>query len=153
MEMREHDQHILHAAKVIANSNHVHEADMAAALVTDGFTPTTAEKLVALVPLAFGRIAIGHMFRVEFPTHVVVGHPDGVRVDLCDEPIFRRALAIAATMIHNGPRELFEPARDMSAEMVLINRALAAGQKDLNGSVFAEPIIMNLTVEEWRLPG
>jgi len=36
--------------------------------------------------------------------------------DLRKEPLFLEALRIATTMIHSGPRELFQPAATYSAE-------------------------------------
>ena len=148
-----HDDLILRVLQVLASSPDSAEDEVVAALVADGVGRVRAEKLAALVPLAFGRVLIAHMASVSFSTHALVGHPSGERVDLRSEPLFLRALEIATRLFHEGPRHLFQPAATMSAELQAVNNALNSGVKDLSGSTFADPILMRLTAKEWRDDG
>ena len=87
---------------------------------------------------------------MSFSTHALVGHPNGERIDLRREAIFVRALEMATTMVHDGPRHLFAPAATLSAELQAVNNALNAGVKDLAGATFSEPIFLRLTAADWR---
>ncbi|MBI4914587.1 MAG: hypothetical protein HY825_01955 [Acidobacteria bacterium] len=127
------------------------EADIVEMLQTQGITYLLAEKLVALVPLAFGRVLLSHM--PEHPTFsktAVLEAEDGtlVPVDLQTEPIFRRAVELATEMYHRGPRELFGPAATASAELSAANHLLHSGAT-LRGVAFTEPRFLRVSFEDW----
>jgi hypothetical protein len=127
------------------------EDDVVASLVAVGMSRLQAEKLVALVPLAFGRVLISHMEELEFATDAVLQAADGSSrsVDLRNEPIFARALEMAAEMYHRGANELFGPAAISSGELLAVNKALNSGAT-LAGAKFSEPRFLRVTFEEWR---
>ena len=115
-----------------------------------GVSHAQAEKLVALVPLAFGRVLLGHLGLTGgsdvfcLPT----GTGDYVERSLREEPIFLRAVELAAQMAHEGPRDLFQGAATWSAEFHAANKALSAG-KDLSFGTLSVPCFLRLTAAEW----
>jgi hypothetical protein len=119
-------------------------------LISSGIPFVEAEKLVALVPLAFGRILIFHMGRVTFSQNAILETTRGMArpIDLRLEPIFTHALKLAGAIYHQGPRELFASTASSSAEVGCVNELLhsGGGVEDL---VFTEPRFLRLTYEQW----
>lgn len=126
------------------------EEQLVETLVARGTSSQTAEKLVALVPLAFGRILISHMGKATFPNEAVLETKRGMAksIDLRREPIFTHALELGTTMYHQGPRHLFAPAASASAEVGCINQLLNDGGT-IDGVGFSAPRFLRLTYEEW----
>jgi len=69
-----------------------------------GFLSDDAHRLVALLPLAFGRATLQQMGFAHFRDDASVHHPDGTTsyIRLSDQPIFQAALQIAAASAHHG---------------------------------------------------
>lgn len=148
-----YDHLILRVLQILAASPDAAEDGVVASLVAEGVGRVRAEKLAALVPLAFGRALIAHMADVKFSMFAVVGHPNGERISLGLESMFTRAVEIATIMVHDGPRHLFEPAAVMSAEVQAINLALRSGVKEFKGAHLSDPVFMRLSARDWRDDG
>ena len=125
------------------------EDEIALRLRDDGIAQLAAEKLLVLIPLAFGRILISHIAPVQQSHDFrVLRNGEPVTLQLRDEPFFAEALKVAAEMYHSGPRGLFEPAALMSAELGAVNKALDAGE-DINGATLAPPTLHRLDFDAW----
>ena len=143
------EQLILTALEVIADSANESEGDMLSALSKRDVEDATAQTLVTLVPLAFGRVLIAHIANIEMSSEFDV-MVDGsvVTRTLNSEPIFVEALRLAAAMYHSGPQELFEPAATFSAELGAVNKALSAGE-DLNRASLRRPVFWGFDATGW----
>lgn len=145
-----HQELVLRTLEAYANTAPGSEDDIVNRLCSSGVPRVVAERLIALVPLAFGRVLISHMAKVEFPTTVVLEARDGSQrsCDLSKDRLFASALEIAVVMYHDGPRHLFQAAAIASAELSAVNQALNAGSK-LEGARFREPSFRRLLFEDW----
>jgi hypothetical protein len=143
------DAHIKRCLEVFSRDKRS-EDDIVQDLIVSGVSAVEAEKLVALVPLAFGRILIAHMGSANFSQSAILETARGLPrpVDLRREPIFMRALKLAGTMFHEGPRELFAPTATSSAEVDCVNKLLHGGSR-IEDLVFTEPRFLRLTYEQW----
>lgn len=126
------------------------------ALCSSGVERLESERLVALVPLAFGRDLISHMGEFDFPKSAILTARDG-SLKLCDlaaDALYRCAVEEAASMFHQGPRHLFQPAASASAEVQVLNQFLdSKADADLAGIRFIEPQFLRVTYEEWTRSG
>jgi hypothetical protein len=137
------------ALEVIADPMNRDEEDMIEELVSRGIDHRTANRLIALVPLAFGRVLITHIARVGFSADFVAktGERESVR-PLKEEPIYVEARLVATAMFHEGPRKLFEPAATFSAELNAVNQALAHGDT-LEGATLRPPVLTGFSEAGW----
>ena len=144
---------VIRTLAAYASSAWESEDDIVRDLCSAGVARLLAERLVALVPLAFGRVLISHMEEVHFPTSAVLTTRDGSlkSCDLGTERIFVSALEIATAMFHEGPRHLFQGAASASAEVAVVNQLLNSGGT-LAGVRFMEPRFLRLSFEEWTSP-
>jgi hypothetical protein len=87
------------ALETIARPELTFDDDVVQDLIRAGLHRVTAEKLVALVPLAFGRILLAKMGTCHFPDTFVLYTEDNstVAMPLHDERIFECATEIAIT--------------------------------------------------------
>src|SRR4051812_22490414 len=144
-----HDEDVLRTLRAYADDK-LTEDGIVEALVAGGASRVLAEKLNVLVPLAFGRVLISHVEKVEFRTTAFLFCRDGSTraYDLSSDEVFQCALQTATTMYHEGPRELFQPAAARSHEVNAVNNALKAGA-ELSGARFSEPHFFRISYEEW----
>ena len=144
-----HARLVYFALEVIADSADASEEEIVAALIRRGADTRSANRVVAMVPLAFGRVLISHIAPIAMSTEFIVKSGDTETIlSLKREPLFVEALTIAARMMHEGPRRLFEPASRMSAELDAVNQALEAGAS-LEGASLRRPVITGFTGAEW----
>ena len=107
------------------------EAEVAAALFADGMTLLEAYKVVALVPLAFGRVML-RKFPIQFsPLAMMQDSPSSAprKVILADDPIFAEATRFAEQAYkqgtHGGAR--FGAVVSRSAEVGALGEAFGDG--------------------------
>lgn len=136
-----------------ASSVHESDEDIVSELCATGVSRLLAERLVALVPLAFGRVLLAHLEPMEFPMSAVLMTQDGSpkSCDLTTDQTFISALELATTMFHEGPRDLFQAAATVSAEVAAASELLHSGAT-LAGVRFTEPMFLRLSYEEWTSP-
>ncbi|HVR95108.1 MAG TPA: hypothetical protein VMW27_00735 [Thermoanaerobaculia bacterium] len=109
------------------------DPEMVEALRDAGFPTQEAERLVGLLPLAFGRAALQRFGIMYFPNDARVRHPDGSTTEilLSDQPIYKAALQLAAEM-QESPAAAALAAR--SVEVMLLAPSIQAGQAiDIRG--------------------
>ena len=145
-----HQELVRRTLEVYASSAYESEDEVVGGLCSAGVARLMAERLVALVPLAFGRVLVSHMEKVEFSTSAILTARDGSSrsCDLRTDRIFLSALEIATAMYHEGPRHLFQAAASASAEVAAVNQLLDSGGT-LAGGRFTEPRFLRLSFEEW----
>jgi len=102
-------------------------------LIARGLPGREAEKVVALAPLAFGRVLLKGL-SIRFADTLLVHHPgtkDAVEVRLDQEPIFVNAMRLAEEAYQYGTmgREGFGAVAFLSPEVDAVNQALNAGSK------------------------
>jgi hypothetical protein len=146
----EADLDIQRALSALASDSSSSDESVVRDLESQGVSHARAEKLVALVPLAFGRVLLGHLGQRDDSDVFCLpnGRGDYVERSLRKEPIFLRALELAAKMAHEGPRDLFEAAATWSAEFHAAHKALLAG-KNLALGTLSAPCFLRLTAAEW----
>lgn len=109
------------------------DPELVEALRQQGFESQDAERLVALLPIAFGRATLQRHGIKHFRDEALVRHLDGSTTEilLSDQPIYTAALQVA-TEAQEGPAGVALAAR--SVEMRLLAPALRAGQAiDIRG--------------------
>lgn len=148
-----HKELVTRTLAAYANSAYESEDDIVSDLCSAGVARLLAERLVALVPLAFGRVLIAHIEEVHFAMSAVLTTRDGSlkSCDLGTDKIYQSALEIATVMFHEGPRHLFQAAATASAEVAVVNQLLNSGGT-LVGLRFTEPMFLRLSFEEWTSP-
>ena len=143
------EQLVLAALEVIADPRNLREDDFVTALTERGIDLQPATRLAFLVPLAFGRVLISHLAQLELSTEFLIKESTTETVrPLQGEPLFIEALRIATRMYHSGPRDLFEPAALMSAEVGAVNKVLNSGAT-LDGGSLARPIFWGTEGVGW----
>ena len=148
-----HEELVTRTLVAYANPANESEDDVVNDLCSIGVARLLAERLIVLVPLAFGRVLIAHMEEVHFEMSAVLTALDGTSksCDLRTDGLFVTALEIATAMFHEGPRHLFQAAATVSAEVAVVNKMLHAGAP-LAGARFMEPRFLRLSFEEWTSP-
>lgn len=103
------------------------DPELVVVLERAGLDPADAQRLVALLPLAFGRVALERFGIVGLPRDAWVGHPDGgsSEIRLTDQPLYRPALAAAAAA--RGTPE-FDALAGRSVEVMVLAPAIRAGE-------------------------
>ncbi|MBI5536840.1 MAG: hypothetical protein HY898_29230 [Deltaproteobacteria bacterium] len=120
------------ALATMAQWSTTNEDRMRAALVARGASASHAEKLVCLVPLAFGRPILARLGVSYSDTAVVIRRGDQEStISLLDEPIYVEALRLAQSCGQCGGVDptLFRQISVLSAEIDAVNNALSAGVK------------------------
>ncbi len=107
-----------------------------------------ATRAIDCIPEAFGAVLVEQMGNIGLPTHFKARSRRGVwcEFSLSDEPIFGEALTVAASLYHNGPRELFAPVALQSSMVNTVNQALHAGQS-LEGASFSSICFLGVSAE------
>lgn len=144
---------VIQTLEAYASSEYDSEDDIVRGLCSAGVARLLAERMLVLVPLAFGRVLLSHLEEMEFSMSAILTANDGSlkSIDLRTDEIFRSALEMATLMFHEGPRHLFQAAANASAEVAVVNKMLYAGVK-LAGLRFTEPRFLRLSFEEWTSP-
>jgi len=145
-----HHELVTRTLEAYAGSAYESEEEIVGGLCSAGVARLVAERLVALVPLAFGRVLVSHMEKLEFSTSAILTARDGSpqSCDLRTDGLFLSALEIATAMYHEGPRHLFQAAASASAEVAAVNQLLNSGGT-LAGVRFKEPRFLRLSFEDW----
>jgi len=120
-------------------------------LMLHGSTGSQARRLVALVPLAFGRLFLTGK-NITFPDRAVLSNPktlDRAEVLLMDDPVFREALRIAKESLQRDTitTEDFAAVARRSAEVKTIIGAQITASRNLENTVL-QPSIIHLSDEE-----
>ena len=102
-------------------------------LVARGMPRSQAEKVTALVPLAFGRVLMKSL-PIRFPSEAIVHDPQtgtNALVRLDDEPLFAEARSAAEAAYSHGvmTRDQFAAVALRSPEVAAVNQALQAGAR------------------------
>lgn len=102
-----------------------------------GYKTDLAERFVAFMPLAFGRVVINKIGSVSFTSSYKVKEQNR-EFSLEEEPIYCLAYKLAFESYENGilEREVFSAIATRSAELDSVNKALNAGE-DINGAKFS----------------
>lgn len=118
--------------------------------------PTTARRLVDVVPEAFGLLLIAHI-----PACAEVAMPDGFQAQAADgrwhvfpwerEPLFALAAQAAARMFHEGPRARFQAIATRGSMIAAVDNALNQ-ETDLAGSTLGAPAFIGLPAELYLDP-
>ncbi|HEY6020953.1 MAG TPA: hypothetical protein VIY48_13940 [Candidatus Paceibacterota bacterium] len=96
--------------------------------------------MVAFLPIAFGRVVIAHIGKINFTTRYRI-QETGHSCSFSEEPIFIEAIKIATESYHTGlvPRELFSAVALRSAELDAVNKALNNGDV-IDGASFNDVV-------------
>jgi len=102
-----------------------------------GYKIDLAERFVAFMPLAFGRVVISKIGDVSFTSNYKVKEQNQ-EFALNEEPIYCLAYKLAIESYEKGiiEREIFSAIATRSAELNSVNKALNAGE-DINGAKFS----------------
>lgn len=117
------------------------DKELIEAVEKNGFETEEAERYVALMPVAFGRVVINQIAKITFSTKYKTDQWSD-EFNLTDEPIFMLASELAEKCYKEGvlEKELFSDIATRSAELSAVNKALNA-EEDLNGGKFA-PVLL-----------
>lgn len=121
------------------------------ALVTDDMT---ARRLIDWIPEAFGIVLVSHISnKIILPKTFSAKSTAGKWVELPfeTEPIFVTALQIAQTMIHDGPKEVFQNVSLRSSMTNTVNNALNSGVS-LDGACMSGPALIGIPAEVYPSP-
>lgn len=127
---------LIQVAQYFVGKTGMDDGDLVDLLHGNGLAREESERLVAFLPIAFGRVVIAHIGKVSFTTDYRVKET-GKTYSLSDEPIFVEALKLAAEGYHSGlfSRESFTAVALRSPELDAVNKALNDGT-DINGASF-----------------
>jgi hypothetical protein len=106
-----------------------------------GYKKELAERFVAFLPIAFGRIVIAQIADVSFTLNYKVKETSN-EYSLTNEPIYNLAHDLAVESYEKGriTREVYSAIALRSAELVAVNKALNAGE-DINGANFSTIVL------------
>ena len=112
------------------------ETGLIAELEKRGLTKYDAERLVAFLPIAFGRYLIAKKVYVNNADQVLI-HETGQACALSSEPVYRAAVEIAESNQAGPimPNDLFEEIAFRSAEVIAVAQAMEQGV-NLHGATF-----------------
>ncbi len=102
-----------------------------------GYKTDVAERFVAFMPIAFGRVVINKIGNVTFTSSYKVDEQNG-EFSLVEEPIYRLAYELATESYDKGvlEREVFSAIATRSAELNAVSKALNSGE-DINDATFS----------------
>jgi hypothetical protein len=111
--------------------------------------PATVNRLLDIIPEAFGLVLISHMqeaVEVTLPTTFFAkgDNDDWVEISMDREPIFFAAITKAQKIYHSGPRLIFQNNSSRSALLSAFSNALAA-KTSLSGAELAGPAFAELS--------
>ena len=117
---------------------HAEDEDLITRLEEAGISSDDARRLVALLPVAFGRAILQQRGMAYFRDDVLVGHPGGKNstIQLSDQPIYVAGVRVGVVSLHHGtptPKAL-----DMLARRSVELRLLLGGA-DSSGRIEAAP--------------
>ncbi len=127
---------ILKLLDLFVEYQHLDDIALVAQLQQEGFAQADAERCVAFFPVAFGRVVIEKMAKVNFSQHYKLKeelyafeHP------LAEEPIYQMAVKLATTGFDRSKvrAETFQVIINRSAEVMAVNKALNQ-HVDVDGS-------------------
>ncbi len=113
---------------------------LVAALTKKGLSESYAERLVAFLPLAFGRVVVGQLAEITLADQYST-RERGVEKSLNDEPVYMEAVTLARSVARDGTMEtaLFRSIAYRSAELAAVNQALTEGT-NINGHTMLPPV-------------
>ncbi len=117
------------------------DGDLINMLMEAGHPREFAERLVAFLPIAFGRVVIAHIGEMDLSDEYLVTETNS-RHSLLNEPVYTSALAFATGAYQSGilSRDCFSAVATRSAELSAVNRALNKGA-DLHGASMG-PVVL-----------
>jgi hypothetical protein len=135
---------LISAVEVLADNPSLDEADLAALLVSRGFTIGEAYRLIAFVPIAFSRPVMEELGVSNFSDTVSVPTEDGGFIEplLSDQPEYVAALALARDHRRSGvmPHQWYTGITGASSEIEAASNALNEGA-DLTGSAISTALV------------
>jgi len=110
--------------------------------------PLTLRRLIDWVPEAFGYVLLPHVADLVLPTTFTARAKDGTWQEFAfdREPIFGRAVTIAAALYKQNPRGVFSAVAKRSTLVQAVNAALDSG-KSLDGVRIPGPQMTGLPAE------
>lgn len=110
--------------------------------------PLTLRRLIDWVPEAFGYVLLPHVADLVLPTTFTARARDGTWKTFAfdREPVFGKAVTLAAAMYKDNPRGVFSAVAKRSALVKAANEALDAG-KSLDGVQLPGPAITGVPAE------
>jgi hypothetical protein len=110
--------------------------------------PLTLRRLIDWVPEAFGYVLLPHVADLVLPTTFQARAKDGAwkAFPFDREPIFGRAVALAAAMYKDNPRGVFSAVARRSSMVATVNKALDSGAS-LDGATLAGPAMTGVPAE------
>ena len=141
------------AAVKIASGRNLSDEDLVREFAVFQWSPALCERLVAFIPLAFGRVCLEDappQFADEYLTQDPVSgrresHP------LASEPVFTLATDLARSWKDNGNAHDFECVATRSAEVVAVRQLVPDGGP-ATGVVLVEPLMLRLLPEASTKP-
>lgn len=127
---------ILKLFKLFLEYQHLDDIALVSQLQQEGFSQPDAERCVAFFPIAFGRVVIEKLAKVNFSQHYKLKeelyefeHP------LAEEPIYQMAFKLATEGFNRSKVkvEVFQVIINRSAEVIAVNKALNQ-HMDVDGS-------------------
>ena len=110
--------------------------------------PLTARRLIDWVPEAFGYVLLPHVADLTLPTTFTARAKDGTwkEFGFDREPIFGKAVTIAAAMYKDNPRGVFSAVAKRSTLVQAVNQTLGEGGK-VDGTKVAGPALAGVPAE------
>lgn len=132
---------LIRSFDVFAALSEREDCELVTELVKRGLALEDAERVVALLPIAFGREVIRRIGKVEFSDVFTINSKTGI-FQLSEEPIYRAAAAIAdsSSDFPVVSKEDFSTIALRSAELSAANKALNA-LGDISGAEFG-PVVL-----------
>jgi parvulin-like peptidyl-prolyl isomerase len=117
------------------------DSELVEALEKQSYSQAVAERYVAFMPIAFGRVVLNQIGSINFSSLYKTSE-GSKEFSLNEEPIFKLAFDLATQSYEQGilDREVFSAIASRSAEFNAANKALNDGA-DINGATFA-PVLL-----------
>jgi hypothetical protein len=132
---------IIKLASIFLEASEKEDTEIVVILKERGIKLDKAERFVAFLPIAFGRVVINRLGQVKFSN---VYRIKGIAAEFCldKEPIFNEAYNIATEsyLANVIPRENFSAIAGRSPELNAVSKALDEGA-DINGAEF-QPVLL-----------
>ncbi len=132
---------IIKLSTIFHGAENTEDAELISKLIENGISVEEAERFIAFLPIAFGRVIINQIGNVHFSGLYKIKE-NGMEFELNDEPIYRFAEEIANESYISGlvGREVFSAIATRSAELNAVNNALNE-ETDLNSAEF-KPVLL-----------
>ncbi len=117
------------------------DQDLVKLIEARGIEKHNAERCVAFMPIAFGRVIINEIGNVDFSDKYKI-HKSSKRYLLTEDKIYCSAMELAIESYKTGlvGREVFSAIATRSAELVAVNKALN-NDSDINGAEFKDILL------------